>query len=541
MPKHLIESLQNPALYSHPVSGFTVIETHISWVLLTGTYAYKIKKPVNFGFLNFTELAARAHFCQIELMLNQRLTQGLYKQVLPITGTVEDPAWNGAGPVIEYALKMRQFPQSDLLTELLARGALHAAHTDDLARRVARFHLQSPVVSDTLAWGSAAAVLEPVRQNIEQARGMLEAAEDLTQLIDLERWAEASFLALEPLLNQRKAQGFIRECHGDIHLGNVTLLDGQVTLFDCIEFNEPFRMIDVVSDIAFLIMDLESRGLEALARRVTTLWLEETGDYPALALLSFYKAYRAMVRAKVALFSLAHQTTEQDRQATLAHYRRYAALAFSYQARRAPFLVVMHGVSAVGKSQIALQLVESFGAIRLRSDVERKRLFGAQKEQFQSSWQSGIYSPEASTATYAHLHRVAAELLSLGYSVVIDAAYLKEQQRLQAAQVAAATGVPYLIVACTAPQEQILERLAERVARGDDPSDATAAVVEAQLQSKQPFTPQEQYCQISVDTAQPSSAAELATQVREYLAKTAVGRELGAGLLLGNAVNVAAS
>ncbi|MBP3865899.1 MAG: phosphotransferase, partial [Pseudomonas sp.] len=316
MSQNLIAALQNPDLYPHEVDGFQVIETHISWVILTGPYAYKLKKPVNFGFLDFTELTGREHFCNEELRLNQRLTEGLYLDVLPITGTAEAPAFGGEGPAIEYALKMRQFPQSQLLSTLQANGELNAAHIDEMAQQIARFHMQAPHVPATHYQGTPEAVMDPVRQNFEQIRPFLSDKADLLQLEALQAWAEASFTRLKPLFEQRKAQGFIRECHGDIHLGNATMIDGKVVIFDCIEFNEPFRFTDVYADTAFLAMDLEDRGLKCLARRFVSQYLELTGDYQGLELLNFYKAYRALVRAKVSLFSMPAEASALQRAAT---------------------------------------------------------------------------------------------------------------------------------------------------------------------------------------------------------------------------------
>ena len=234
MSQALIAALQNPALYPHPVDGFQVIETHISWVLLTGPFAYKIKKPVNFGFLDFTSLEQRQHFCGEELRLNQRLTEGLYLEVLPVTGSESAPQLGGSGPAIEYVLKMRQFPQSQLLSAVQARGELTPAHIDALARQIASFHGRTPAVASEHPLCSPQAIVAPMRQNFEQIRPLLGDAADLRQLDALEAWTEANISRLEPLLATRAASGAIRECHGDLHLGNATLLDGEVVLFDCI-------------------------------------------------------------------------------------------------------------------------------------------------------------------------------------------------------------------------------------------------------------------------------------------------------------------
>nr|WP_255263634.1 bifunctional aminoglycoside phosphotransferase/ATP-binding protein [Pseudomonas aegrilactucae] len=513
----MIAALQNPALFAHPVKQFQVIETHISWVLLTGDYAYKIKKPMNFGFLDFTELSSRAHFCAEELRLNQRLTDGLYLDVLPITGSAEAPQLGGEGAAIEYALKMRQFPQEQMLSTLQANGELTAAHIDQMARQIARFHLDAPTVAIDHPLGTPDSVMAPVEQNFEQIRPFLSDKADLVQLDALQAWARSSFDRLHGLFEARKAQGFIRECHGDIHLGNATVIDGQVVIFDCIEFNEPFRLTDVYADTAFLAMDLEDRGLKSLARRFISQYLEITGDYAGLELLNFYKAYRALVRAKVALFSMPADADGVQRATTLRQYRNYANLAESYSAIPSRLLAITHGVSAVGKSHVAMRMVEALGAIRLRSDVERKRLLGEQTSQDAGQLQQGIYTSDASQKTYAHLHQLADAILRAGFPVVIDATYLKQAQRQAAAEVASATGVPFLILDCNAPDAVIANWLAQRQADQNDPSDATLEVVAAQQTEREPLNAQELLQSKRVQTNESGSLDELVKQIRQRL------------------------
>lgn len=515
MSQNLIAALQNPSLYPHETDGFQVIETHISWVILTGSYAYKIKKPVNFGFLDFTELSGREFFCNEELRLNQRLTEGLYLDVLPITGSADAPQLDGQGPVIEYALKMRQFPQSQLLSTLQTNGELTTAHIDEMAVQIAHFHTHAPHVPLEHHQGTPDAVMEPVRQNFEQIRPFLSDKADLQQLEALEAWAEASFTRLHPLLEQRKAEGFIRECHGDIHLGNATLIDGKVVIFDCIEFNEPFRFTDVYADTAFLAMDLEDRGLKSLARRFVSQYLELTGDYQGLELLNFYKAYRALVRAKVSLFSMPAEASAVQRAATLRQYRNYANLAESYSTIPSRFLTITHGVSAVGKSSVAMRLIESLGAIRLRSDVVRKQLFGEQAGDNTVGY--GIYNADATIKTYDKLHELAGIVLRAGFPVVIDATYLKREQRDAAAKVAEATGVPCLILDCVAPDAVIEGWLTHRKSLGNDPSDATMEVVKAQQASREPLEADEALRSKRVETNNSKSLDTLISDIRQRL------------------------
>ena len=517
MSQALIAALQNPALYPHPVDGFRVIETHISWVILTGAYAYKLKKPVDFGFLDFTDLAARKHFCEEELRLNQRMAADLYLEVLPITGSVEAPELGGTGEPIEYALKMREFPQTQLMAEVQARGELSDAHIDALAERIARFHLATPQVAADHVLNSPEAIVAPMRQNFEQIRPLLSEAADLQQLDALSEWTETTISRLQPLLQQRCQQGFIRECHGDLHLGNATIIDDEVVLFDCIEFNDPFRLIDIASDAAFLAMDLEDRGLKCQARRFINGWLEHSGDYDALALLNLYKAYRALVRAKVNLFRLFQEQDAVQRKVILRQYRSYANLAESYSAIPSRFLAITHGVSAVGKSQVALRLVEALGVVRLRSDVERKRLYGKQPSAAEGELDSGIYSAEAGEATYRRLHELAEMALTAGFSAVIDATYLKHEQRQAAWQVAESTGVPFLIIDCEAPEAVIEQWLTQRQAAGNDPSDATIEVVRAQQANREPLSEAELLLSRRVDTHDATSLDTLVAAIRQRL------------------------
>jgi predicted kinase len=354
-----------------------------------------------------------------------------------------------------------------------------------------------------------------VRQNFEQIRPFLSDKADLQQLEALQAWAESSFERLKPLLVQRKAEGFIRECHGDIHLGNATLIDGKVVIFDCIEFNEPFRFTDVYADAGFLAMDLEDRGLKCLARRFISQYLEQTGDYQGLELLNFYKAYRALVRAKVALFSMPADASPMQRATALRQYRNYANLAESYSTIPSRFLAITSGVSAVGKSHVAMRLVEALGAVRLRSDVERKRLFGEQ--QVQNDPNAGIYNAQANTATYDRLHELAGIVLRAGFPVVIDATYLKRDQRDAAAKVAEATGTPCLIIDCNAPQAVIASWLAQRQADRNDPSDATLAVIEQQQANREALSAEEVLRSKRVETNESGSLDSLVANIRQRL------------------------
>ncbi|MDX1802422.1 MAG: phosphotransferase, partial [Marinobacter sp.] len=256
-PGDLIAALQNPALYDHPVTDFQVHETHISWVILTGEFAYKIKKPMDFGFLDFSTLERRRHFCEEEVRLNRRLADKLYLEVVPITGSAEQPKLGGPGEAFEYAIRMRQFDQSDLLDVRQENSRLDDRLLTSLAHQVADFHNHIPAVADDVPLGTPEAVYAGMQENFDQIRPLIDDPQLLAQLDQLESWTESTFSRQQTLIERRRADGFVRECHGDLHLANITVFEGEVTVFDCIEFSEPFRWIDIINDLAFLLMDLE--------------------------------------------------------------------------------------------------------------------------------------------------------------------------------------------------------------------------------------------------------------------------------------------
>lgn len=513
MSQTLLNALQNPELFDHPVGDFTLMETHISWILLTGDYVYKIKKPVNFGFLDYSTLDRRKHFCHEEVRLNRRLAPDLYLDVISVHGSESAPNLRGEGPVIDYMVKTRQFRQQDLLGNMQRAGTLEPAHIDSLATKLADFHQHVDRAEPGSPWGEPDNLHTPVAENFTDIRGLLSDATDLQQLEQLEQWAYSTFQRLIPQLAQRKAEGFIRECHGDIYLDNVALIDGEVTLFDGIEFNDAFRWIDVMSDVAFMAMDLEDRGLNHLAQRFVNAYLEHTGDYAGLALLDYYKAYRAMVRGKVALLRLGQPgLSEAERQEVLARYHSYANLAERYTHVPLRFGILTQGVSGSGKSTIALHLVEQLGAIRIRSDIERKRLFGNEGS---GELNAGLYSAGLSEKTYARLACLASQVLAAGYPVVVDAAHLKHSQRETLRLAIEEQGAPCLILQCTAALETLEERISKRQREGIDPSDADITVARHQLEQMEALTDEEKRCNMQIDTDAPDSFTRLVSQLRE--------------------------
>ncbi|OPX54927.1 hypothetical protein SAMN02745127_02317 [Oceanospirillum multiglobuliferum] len=516
MSQTLIEALQNPALYNHPTSEFRLYQTHISWVLLTGDYAYKIKKPMDFGFLNFTTLEKRRFFCEQEVRLNQRLAPEIYLDVLPISGTESEPRLGDDSAPFEYAVRMKQFDAERLLSNLQAESGLNQDHIDVMAEQIAQFHQRINKADSSTVLGDADQVMLPVQQNFDQVRALLTKKTALAQLEQLEGWAQDTFTRLRPLFERRKQEGMIRECHGDIHLGNVALIGDQVTLFDCIEFNDEFRWIDVISEVAFLVMDLESRGEQALARHFINHYLELTGDYEGIQLLSFYKSYRAMVRAKVSRFMLGDPSLSDEARANLeADYQRYIDLAEAYTVFKHPFMLITNGVSGSGKSWISRAVIKELGVIRIRSDVERKRLFGLEANaDSHSELEQGIYTPEATEKTYQRLAELAGFVIQSATPVIIDATNLKLWQREALREKAEQLAVPVLILSFTASEETLRRRVLKRHAKGDDASEADVAVLEKQLQQQETISAEEASYTVTINTDEDNASQRLLDSIR---------------------------
>jgi uncharacterized protein len=484
----LIDGLLNPAIYPHPCTHVELVETHISWVLLTGLRAYKIKKPVDFGFVDFTTLERRRYFCEEELRLNRRTAPELYLEVVPITGSNETPRIGGSGPVIEYAVRMLQFDQEKLLSKLPV-SHLRPAQVDALADQCAELHMHARAAETTSVFGLPDEIMKPVRANFNVLRNADESIRSLGHA--LEEQAESQFLRLRTIFDDRRKKGMIRECHGDLHLGNMFLQNDVVTIFDGIDFNENLRWIDIVSDIAFTVMDLEDRGAHGSASCLLNRWLERTGDYSGLHVLPFYCAYRAAVRGKVDAIRMRQPSLSLSGQRDVANNcRRYLKLAQKYSVRDRPALMITTGPSGSGKTTVTQQLLDATDTIRIRSDVERKRLYGlALEEHSTPELKAEMYSAEATAATYDRLAMMALQVIESGFPVVIDATFLKRAERQRFLQIADAIGVPFVIVNCTAASGTLRKRIKQRRL---DASEADVKVLQSQLQTMEPLDSNEQ-------------------------------------------------
>ncbi|WP_428423309.1 AAA family ATPase [Methylibium sp.] len=481
-----------------------LIETHISWVLLTERHAYKIKKPVRFGFVDFTSLEARRQGCEDELRLNLRLAPSLYIGVVEIRGTAEAPRLVGEGPVQEYAVCMHRFPPGALLSERLVAGTLEPAQLDRLAQRLAVFHDEARVVEAGASHGAATTV---TRAALGALDGIGQSAL-ATGCGRLRRWLEAQAVMLAPLWAERQARGRVRECHGDLHLANVVVLGDEVTAFDCLEFDETLRCIDVLADIAFLVMDLLAHGRRDLAFHFLNAYLEHTGDYAGLPVLRFYLVYRALVRAQVGLL---RRRQGGGAAASGQPAPDYFALARRLATQRDPRLLVTHGLPGSGKSFLSQRLLERVGAIRVRADVERKRLFGlAPLESSRGRAARYVYGEAATARTYARLAHAAQDALRAGYPTIIDAACLRRSERARFVELAGQLGVPFLLLDCEADFDVMRGRIQAREQRGDDASEADVAVLERLSTLREDLSAAERCQALQVDTGRAASIDALA-------------------------------
>ncbi|HSM83286.1 MAG TPA: AAA family ATPase [Nodosilinea sp.] len=489
----LIQQMCQPGFYPHPVvEPIRLLQTHVSYVLLTGDYAYKVKKPVNFGFLDYSTLEKRHHFCQEELRLNQRGAGALYLDVVTL-GQTGDAYQLGTGTPVEYAVKMVQFPQDALLSALYERGELTEALMEELAAAVAEFHLGAETSDYIRGFGAVAQIRQAFDENYAQTEGYIGGPQTQAQFDETKAYTDAFFASRGELFERRVAQNWIRACHGDLHLNNLCLWQRQLYLFDCIEFNEPFRYVDVMYDVGFVVMDLLSKDCGALATVFLNHYVERTGDWEGIQLLPLYISRQAYVRAKVTSFLLGDPAVDEETKRRAAETAAgYYRLAWSVCQPRAGEVYLMAGLSGSGKSTTARLLAQHTQALHLRSDAVRKHLAGVPLDQ---RGDESLYRPEMTAKTYDRLLELGVTLATLGYGVVLDAKYDRESLRRAAVERIRAAGLPLTILHCTAPAAVLEQRVRDRT---QDIADATVTVL--QQQHMEPFTEAEQAWVKTIDT-----------------------------------------
>jgi uncharacterized protein len=498
----VLEALRSPAAYPHATEKIRTIETHISWVFLTGRLAYKVKKAVKLPYVDFSTLDRRERACRDELSLNRRLAPALYHAVVSIGGDA-GRLRIGAAPAVEFAVKMTQFPDTATADHLIRNDSLGPAEIAALAVTIARFH-------ETLEPSSAGSAAERMLANLGELESEL-ADERSAELLPTSAWMRKTLNRVGTALLRRTAEGRVRECHGDLHLGNIARIDGTLVPFDCLEFSRELRTIDVLDEVAFLFMDLCAHGRTDLAYAFLNPYLEGTGDYGGLRLLRLYAAHRALVRAKVAL------AAPDDSDGTGAQRARlYLDAAAASAEISEPLCVITAGYSGSGKTTIARRLAPCLHAVLIRSDVERKRLEGlAPDARTGSGIDEGIYRPDATRDTYGRLAEAAEAALKGGIDIIVDASFLDREKRERFRALAGRLGARFVIAHCEAPADVLRERIAARNRAHSDASEADLAVLAHQLETAGSFGADELPFLYTVDTEKKIDAKDLAHALRE--------------------------
>ena len=493
----LIAQMLEPSFYPHSVKEpVELIQTHISYVFLTGDYAYKIKKAVNFGFLDFSELEQRRHFCHEEIRLNQRGAGDIYLEVLPISSGSGRFILNDDSNPVEYVLKMHQFVEDNSFISLFERGELTPELISELGRIVAKFHQTAETNDYILSFGKVENVRQAFDENYQQTEGYIGRAQTPSQFAETKTYTDNFFATQTELFNQRIAENWIKECHGDLHLRNIAFWKEQVLLFDCIEFNEPFRFVDVMYDIAFAVMDLDARSRPDLGNIFLNTYVEQTGDWSGLQLLPLYLSRQAYVRAKVTSFLLDDPNIPAaDKEQAAKVAANYYYLAWKYtQVPQIGKIILMSGLSGSGKSTVGRYIAETFQAIHLRSDAVRKHLGGVPLDQ---KGGADLYTPEMTQKTYDRLLELGVMLANQGFTVILDAKYDRQALRSQVITTTNNHHIPLHIYYCTAPGEVLSDRLNNRIG---DVADATADLLQQQQANLELFTPEEQSLVTTLDT-----------------------------------------
>ena len=483
---------QNLLKYFGADENTELIQTHISTIILNGKFVYKLKKPVDFGFLDYSTLNKRHNYCLEEVRINEKYAPTLYLGVVSITGSINDPQIDGKGQVLDYAVKMHRFSQRDQLDNIVDHSGLEIEMMDSIAVLVAHSHSNAAPVEEANNFGEPKQLFLPMLDNFDLLKSNAGKQVISAELSKIITWTHQQFEILKPMLRHRKKEGYIRECHGDMHLHNMALYEGELIMFDAIEFNPYLNHIDVISDISFLLMDLEYRGLSHHSHRLLNHYLELTGDYEAVALLNFYKTYRAMVRAKVAALRITQETDTEVLRALKDEVKQYMNLAQSYTEVKKPFMAITHGFSGSGKSTFSLMMVEQYGAIRIRSDRERMRMFGSTSE-------NSIYTADATKATYEHLLTLATSIHNSGYSVIVDATFLKQWQRELFLKQATKADISFYICTMECDRVLIQSRIEKRSQEGSDISEADLEILQKQLLSAEPLLRSEKEAAITID------------------------------------------
>lgn len=495
--ERLVDSLKRPEAYTPVPSSVEMIQTHISVVFLEGSEAYKIKKPLNLGFLDFSTIERRRAACEDEVRLNRRLAPRVYKGVVPVTRENGRFRVEGRGETVEYAVRMERLPSDRTFEALLEVGSLDSGLVTKLALRVARFHREGECTPEIASQARFEVIAGNCRENFSQIRSSIGRTLTPELFRKLESATESALADLHDLIESRAARGIPRDTHGDLHLDHVYLLPGdggdELVIIDCIEFNKRFRFADPVSDIAFVCMDLAFHDRRDLEKIAANAYFEASGDKEGRRLLAFYAAYRAIVRGKVEGMACEEPEVPQpQRESSLRNAQGHFLLAARYLASPSnrPGLILVAGLPGSGKSQLCRGLETTANMARLDSDQVRKSLAGVDpKQSAADTWGHGIYTPEWNDRTYRALQDQAREILLKGGRVAVEASFREESRRLPFVRMARRLRVPCLFIECQAEASEIRRRLA---ARTGDVSDADAKIYESAAKLWEPVGPEVQ-------------------------------------------------
>jgi uncharacterized protein len=502
LPK-LIQQMLAPDFYPHPVTvPIELMQTHASYVLLTGDFVYKLKKPVNFGFLDYSTVANRQHFCEEEIRLNQRGAKELYLAVLSIVNQGDRYRWGNDGEIVDYAVKMVQFPQSNLLSNMFENGTITTTDIEEMGRVVADFHARAQTNQYISSFGAVERIRASIEDNYRQTEKYIGRTQTNQQFTETKAYTDRFLHEHSALFLDRIAGGFIRECHGDLHLRNICRWQGKILLFDCIEFNESFRFVDTMYDVAFAVMDLEARGRKDLANRFLNTYAEQTGDWAGLQVLPLYLSRQAYVRAKVTSFLLDDPGISTEDRATAAQTSgAYYHQAWQYTRDLQGRLIMLSGLSGSGKSTLGKRIAQEIGGVHLRSDAVRKHLGGIS---LLSKGNNSLYTPEMTAKTYQRVLELGEKLARQGFTVILDAKYDRQSLRAAVVDLAQSRGISLQIFHCTAPGAVLRDRLAQRTG---DIADATVDLLASQQAAWEDFTPRERVYLTTIDTTQDLSIA----------------------------------
>ena len=467
-----LKYLQKPETFGYKVKSVKILQTHISYIALTGRYCYKVKKSVNFGFLDFSTLENRKYFCKEELRLNKRLCPEIYLDVVRITRKKNGFEINGSGEVIDYAVKMKEFSQKFILNKLLERNKIDEKIINNIVDILVNFYKSGKSTDEIKHFGTVETIKRNNNENFDQTEDFI----NLTikkEIFDFIKKTTNDFLSENKnIFSNRIKNNFIKDCHGDLHSGNIVLFNDKICIFDCIEFNKRFRYSDIASDIAFLAMDLDFLGQAYLSSYLIEKYVEKSQDNNIFNVLNFYKCYRAYIRGKVTGFKINDSNidkSEKDKMIDIS--KKYFDLAYYYsqlfsrknKKNSKPILFITTGLTGTGKTTIARKIAVDYKAQIISTDSVRKEILGIDKyERHYDAYNTGLYSPKKMIETYDKIFEKTDFLLNKKKNVVLDATFKTEKLRDTARKISQKNNANFLIVYCNCPEEKVKKYLDNR-------------------------------------------------------------------------------